>query len=157
MYVLRLRNNLANIAIPPMLAPYVRHNCHHNHIQSLHSDAFKFQSEVSSIGISFLTIWQLNHHLTCFALQPPSATHPYTGTRIWAQIPGVWFYILLSFFGCCCLLFVVLPFFGYLFNVCLYNYWHLSMMAFYSNLLETEDFKIKAGKNVSRIVLHLEC
>ena len=37
------RNNLANIAIPPMLVPYVKHNCHYNHIQSLHSDAFKYQ------------------------------------------------------------------------------------------------------------------
>ena len=34
-----LRNNLANIAIPPILVPSVKHNCHHNHIQSLHSDA----------------------------------------------------------------------------------------------------------------------
>ena len=38
----RLRNNLVNIAIPPMLVPSVKHNCHYNHIQSLHSDAFKY-------------------------------------------------------------------------------------------------------------------
>ena len=35
----KLRNNLANIAIPPILVPSVKHNCHYNHIQSLHSDA----------------------------------------------------------------------------------------------------------------------
>ena len=39
----KLRNNLANIAIPPMLVPSVKHNCHYNHIQSLHSDAFRYK------------------------------------------------------------------------------------------------------------------
>ena len=38
-----LRNNLANIATPPILVPYVKHDCHHNHIQSLHSDAFRYK------------------------------------------------------------------------------------------------------------------
>ena len=53
-----LRNNLANIAIPPILVPSVKHNCHYNQIQSLHSDAFKYQflPEVSDFGISFLAI-----------------------------------------------------------------------------------------------------
>ena len=55
----KLGNNLANIAIPPILVPSVKHNCQHNHIQSLHSDAFKYQflSEVSNLRISFPTIW----------------------------------------------------------------------------------------------------
>ena len=39
----RLWNNLANIAIPPIVAPYVGHNCHYNHIQSLQSDAFRYK------------------------------------------------------------------------------------------------------------------
>ena len=39
----KLRNNLANIAIPPILVPSVKHNCHYNHTQSLHSDAFKYK------------------------------------------------------------------------------------------------------------------
>ena len=39
----KLRNNLASIAIPPMLVPSVKYNCHYNHIQSLTSDAFKYQ------------------------------------------------------------------------------------------------------------------
>ena len=38
----KLRNKLANIAIPPILVPSVKHNCHHNHIQSLRSDAFRY-------------------------------------------------------------------------------------------------------------------
>ena len=37
----KLRNNLA---IPPILVPSVKHNCHCNNIQSLHSDAFKYQT-----------------------------------------------------------------------------------------------------------------
>ena len=32
-----------NIAIPPILVPSVKHNCHYNHIQSLHSDSFRYQ------------------------------------------------------------------------------------------------------------------
>ena len=34
--------NLANIAIPPILVPSVKHNCHYNHIKCLNSDAFKY-------------------------------------------------------------------------------------------------------------------
>ena len=96
----KLRNNLANIAIPNLLVPYVKHNCHYNHIQSLHSDAFRYQSwpEKSNFGISFLTIWQLNHLLSHFALQPSSGSHPYSGTITQAQTPGAWFKILLFFF-----------------------------------------------------------
>ena len=39
----KLRNNLANIAIPPIHVPSVKHNCHYNRIQSHHSDAFIYQ------------------------------------------------------------------------------------------------------------------
>ena len=52
----KLGNNLANIAIPPMLVPSAKHNCHYNHIQSLVSDAFKYQFIARDFGISFLTI-----------------------------------------------------------------------------------------------------
>ena len=45
----KLRNNHANIAIPPILVPSVKHNCHYNHIQSLHSDAFKYQFFARSV------------------------------------------------------------------------------------------------------------
>ena len=38
-----LRNNIANVAFPPTLVPYMKHNCHYNHIQSHHSDAFRYQ------------------------------------------------------------------------------------------------------------------
>ena len=37
----KLRKNLANIAIHPMLVPSVKHNCRYDHSQSLHSHAFK--------------------------------------------------------------------------------------------------------------------
>ena len=54
----KLRNNIANIATPPILVPSVKHNFHYNHIQSLHSDASKYQLfiKVSDFGISFCTI-----------------------------------------------------------------------------------------------------
>ena len=38
----KLRNNLANIAVPSMLVPSVKHNCHYNHIQCLYSDVFRY-------------------------------------------------------------------------------------------------------------------
>ena len=78
----KLRNNLAKIAIPPILVPSVKHNCHHNHIQTLHSDAFKYKFllEVSDFGTSFLTIWQVNHLLFHLMLQPSSGSHIYSGT-----------------------------------------------------------------------------
>ena len=68
----KLRNNLA---IPPILVPSVKHNCHYNHIQSLHSDTLKLKniSEVLDFGISFLTIRQLEEEeeenfisITCY-------------------------------------------------------------------------------------------
>ena len=40
-----LRNNLANIDIPPILVPTVKHNCNYNHIQSIHS----IQSYISDV------------------------------------------------------------------------------------------------------------
>ena len=91
-----LRNNLANIAIPPNLVRSVKHNCHYNHFQYLNSDALNYQilSEVSDFGISFLTIWQLNHLLSHFALQPSSGPLPNSGTIILSQIHGAWFKIL---------------------------------------------------------------
>ena len=106
-----LRNNLANIVIPPLLVPSVKHNCHYNHI---HSHAFKyhFLQLVSDFGISFLSNWQLNHLSSHFALQLSSGSHPCSGTSTLAQIPSAWFIILLIFFlffFCCCyLLFVLL-------------------------------------------------
>ena len=45
----KLRNNLANIAIPPILVLSVKHNCHYNHIQSIHYDAFKYQFLVRGV------------------------------------------------------------------------------------------------------------
>ena len=58
---------------------------------------------MSDFGISFHTIWQLNHLLSYFTLQPSSWSHPYSGTSTQAQIPGDWFKIFLGF--CCCYLY----------------------------------------------------
>ena len=56
----KLRNNLANIAIPPMLLPSVKHTCHYNHIQSLHSDALKYNFFVRGVRL-----WNIiPYHLT---------------------------------------------------------------------------------------------
>ena len=47
----KLRNNFANIAITPILVPSVKHNCHYNHIQYLHSDAFDYQCFVRGVRL----------------------------------------------------------------------------------------------------------
>ena len=95
----KLRNNLADIVITPMLVPSVKHDYHYNYIQSLHSDTFKYQLFLRSVGLwnTLFTIWQLNHVLGNFALQSSSGSHLCSGTSIPAQILGAWFKILLSF------------------------------------------------------------
>ena len=89
----------SNIAIPPILVPSVKHNCHYNHIQSIHTDAVRCQffSVVSDSGISFHTICQLSHLLSHFVLQPSSGSHPNSGTNIQTQVPGACFKILFIF------------------------------------------------------------
>ena len=111
-----------------------------------------FLLAVSYFGIPFLTIWQLNHLLSHFALQPSSGSHPYSVTSTQAQIPGAWFKILLSFLlffdywffafvaVICCL--HCYNFLLYLFSVCFHNYWHFSWwfsMAFFESF--TEDLR----------------
>ena len=46
-----LINNIAIIAIPPMLVLFVKHNCHYCHIQYLHSDAFIYQLFVRGVRL----------------------------------------------------------------------------------------------------------
>ena len=49
-----------NIVIPPMLVPSVKHNCHYNHSQSLHSDAFKYKFFARGVRL-----WNIiSYHLT---------------------------------------------------------------------------------------------
>ena len=55
----KLRNNPANIAIPPILVPSVKHNCHYNHIQSLHSDAFKYNFFASGVTLMNIIPYRL--------------------------------------------------------------------------------------------------
>ena len=108
----KLRNNLANIASPPILVSSVKHNCH-NHIQSLHYDAFRYKFFARGVRL-----WNIiPYHLTTkpslesFRLQPCSGSHYYSGAGTQAQIHGAWFKILLSFFF----------FFVSLFAVCIVN------------------------------------
>ena len=108
-----LRNN---IAIPPILVPSMKHNCHYNHIQSLHSDAFK-----NFLGARGVRLWNIiPYHLTTKPSLESFRTA--SGASTQAHMPGAWFKILLSFFfgclyckrknylnyffGCACLMFV---------------------------------------------------
>ena len=82
----KLRNNLANIAIPPILVPSVKHNCHYNHIQSLHSDAFRYQFFARGVRL-----WNIiPYHLTT----KPSlesfrtATFKWISPLQWCKHPG---------------------------------------------------------------------
>ena len=89
----KLRNNLANIAIPPILVPFVKHNYHYNHIQSLHSDAIKYQ--LFARGVRLWNI--IPYHLTTkpslesfstatFQWISPLQWYKHTGTYTWCLV-----------------------------------------------------------------------
>ena len=78
----KLRNNLANIAIPPILVPFVKHNCHYNHIQSLHSYAFWYQ--FFARGVRF---WNI---IPCHLTTKPSLESFCTATFQWIS-PLQWY------------------------------------------------------------------
>ena len=44
----KIRNNLLNISFPPIITPSIKHEHCYNHIQILHSEAFKYQFFVRS-------------------------------------------------------------------------------------------------------------
>ena len=75
----KLRNNLA---IPPILVPSVKHSCHYNHIQSLHSDAFRYQFFARGVRL-----WNIiPYHLTT----KPSLESFRTATFQWIS-PLQWY------------------------------------------------------------------
>ena len=89
----KLRSSLANIAIPAILVPPVKHNCHYNHIQSLHSDAFKYQFFARDVRL-----WNIiPNHLTnkpsfvsfrnaTFQRISPLQWYKHPGTNTWCLI-----------------------------------------------------------------------
>ena len=89
----RLRNNLANIAIPPILVPSVKHNYHYNHIQSLYSEAFKFNFFVSSVRLWNIIPCHLatnpsleSFHTAAFQWISPLQWYKHPGTNIWCLV-----------------------------------------------------------------------
>ena len=104
-----LRNNLANIAIPPMLVPSVKHNFHNNHIQSLHADAFKYQFFARSVRL-----WNIiPYHLTTkpslesfrtatFQWISPLQWYKNPGTNTWCLVKKICFFFFRRCFCCCC-------------------------------------------------------
>ena len=87
----KLRNNLANIAIHPILVPSVKHNCHYNHIQSLYSDAFKYQFFARGVRP-----WNIiPYHLTT----KPSLESYRTATYQWIS-PLIIIIIIMVIFKC---------------------------------------------------------
>ena len=105
----KLRNNLANITIPPMLVPSAKHNCHYNHIQSLHSEAFRYQ--FFARGVRFWNI--IPYHLTTkpslesfrtatFKWISPLQWCKHPGTNTWCLVQNS---VLFSCLYCKCLIF----------------------------------------------------
>ena len=80
----KLRNNLANIAIPPILVPSVKHNCHHNHIQSHDFDALRYKFSDISVKLWNIISYHLVNKSPLVSVQPSSGSHPYIGTSIQA-------------------------------------------------------------------------
>ena len=103
----KLRNNLANIAIPPILVTSVKHYCHYDHIRSLHSDAFKYQFYVRGVRL-----WNIiPYHLTT----KPSlesfrtATFQWISPLQWCKHPGTNTWCLVQNSNKFLLLLAVLP------------------------------------------------
>ena len=98
-----LRNNLANIAIPSILVSSVKHNYHYNHIQSLHSDAFKYQFFARGVRLwniipyHFTTKPSLESFSTAtFQWISPLQWYKHPGTNTWCLVQNA-----VSFFFCC--------------------------------------------------------
>ena len=124
----KLRNNLANIAVPPILVPSVKHNCHYNHIQYLHSDAFRYQ--FNARGVRHWNIFP--YHLATkpslesfrtatFQWISPLQWYKHPGTHTWClvqtSVQFFFFFLLLLFVAC-----IVKKILLHLFNICLHNY-----------------------------------
>ena len=89
----KLINNLAKIAIPPILVPSVKHNCHHNHIQSLHFDAFKYHFFARGVRLWNITPYHLttkpSHESFCtatFQWIRSLQWHKHPGTNTWCLV-----------------------------------------------------------------------
>ena len=98
----RLRNNLANIAIPPMLVPSVKHICHYNHIQSLHFDAFGSQFFACDVRLCNIIPYHLatKPSLESFC----TAAFLWISHLQWYKHPGIntWYLDQNSACFCCC-------------------------------------------------------
>ena len=82
----KLRNNLANIAIPPMLVPSVKHYCHYNHIQSLHCDAFKYQFFARGVRLCNIIPYHLTTKPSLESFR--TATFQWISPLQWYKHPG---------------------------------------------------------------------
>ena len=89
----RLRNNLANIAIPPILVPSVKHNCHYNHIKFLHSDAFRYNFFARGVRLWNIIPYHLttkpsleSFHTATFQWISPLQWYKHPGTNTWCLV-----------------------------------------------------------------------
>ena len=82
----KLRNNLANIAIPPILVPSVKHNCHYNHIQSLHSDAFRYKFFARGVRLWSIIPYHLTTKPSLESFR--TATFKWISPLQWCKHPG---------------------------------------------------------------------
>ena len=88
-----LRNNFANLAIPPILVPSVKHNCHYNHIQSLHSDAFRYQFFARGVRLWNIIPYHLatrpsieSFRSAAFQWISPLQWYKHPGTNTWCLV-----------------------------------------------------------------------
>ena len=86
----KLRNNLA---IPPILVPSVKHNCHYNHIQSLHSDTFRYQFFVRGVRLWNIIPYHLatkpsleSFCTAAFQWITPLQRHKHLDTNTWCLV-----------------------------------------------------------------------
>ena len=88
-----LKSNLANIAIPHILLPSMKHDCHYNHIQSLHSDAFRYKFFARGVRLWNIIPYHLatkpsleSFCTAAFQLISPLQWYMHLGTNTWCLI-----------------------------------------------------------------------
>ena len=128
------------LTITPILVPSVKHNCHYNHIQSQFFSRGVRLWNVIPCHLAIKPSLESFRTATFQWISPLQwCKHP--GTNTWCLVQNSAYFVVIVVFS---LLFAVcivkklfylktlLLFFFllYMFNVCLHNYWHLSVMGF---------------------------
>ena len=104
-----------------MLVPSVKHHCHYNHIQSLHSNVFRYQFFVRGVRLWNIISYHLatkpyleSFHTAAFQWISPLQWYEHLGTNTWClNQNSALFFCLSCFFVLLNFLYLCIYFFNY--------------------------------------------